>query len=147
MKIILNSDVEKLGKAGDLVNVRAGYARNYLIPREFASVATLKNVRALDHLKRLIADRLRKERQGFDAVAKRINETSITIAVQVGEEGKLFGSVTNKDVAEALAKEGIQVDKRKIHIEDPIKEIGSFTIRVSLHQDITGHLQLHVVKS
>ncbi len=99
MKVILKTDLDKLGKAGDLVEVKAGHARNFLIPRQVAVEATTRNVRVLEHQKRLIADRLRKERQEMEAFAHRINETSITIPVQVGEEGKLFGSVTNKDVA------------------------------------------------
>ncbi len=147
MKVILKSDVDALGKTGELVEVKNGYARNFLIPQDMAVEATTKNVRVLEHQKRLIADRLRKEQKEFEAFAKRINEASITIPVQVGEEGKLFGSVTNKDIAEALAKEGIEVDKRKIRLEDPIKEVGLFTIPIALHHDITAHLKLYVVKA
>ena len=147
MKVILNKDLEHLGNAGDVISVKSGYARNFLIPRQVASEATVKNVRVLEHQKRVIADRVRKERGVFEAIAKKINEASVTIPVNVGEEGKLFGSVTNKDIAEALAKEGIQVDKRKIRLEESIKELGTFTIPISLHQDVTGHLQVHLVKA
>ena len=147
MKVILKSDVNALGKTGELVEVKNGYARNFLIPQDMAVEATTKNVRVLEHQKRLIADSLRKGLKEIEAFAKRINEASITIPVQVGEEGKLFGSVTNKDIAEALAKEGIEVDKRKIRLEDPIKEVGSFTIPIALHHDITAHLKLYVVQS
>jgi large subunit ribosomal protein L9 len=147
MKVILKSDVESLGKAGEVVNVRDGYARNFLIPQDLAAEATTKNVRVLEHQKRLIADKLRKEKLEFEALATRINEASITIPVQVGEEGKLFGSVTNKDIAEALAKEGIEVDKRKIKLDDPIKEVGSFTVPIALHHDVTAHLKLYVVQA
>ena len=146
MKVILKTDQDKLGKAGDLVEVKAGYARNFLIPRQVAIEATTRNVRVLEHQKRLIADRLRKERQEMEAFAHRINETSITIPVQVGEEGKLFGSVTNKDVAEALGREGIEVDKRKVRLDDPIKDVGEYTIPIGLQHDITAHLKLYVVK-
>jgi len=147
MKVILKSDVNALGKTGELVEVKNGYARNFLIPQDMAVEATTKNVRVLEHQKRLIADSLRKGLKEIEAFAKRINEASITIPVQVGEEGKLFGSVTNKDIAEALAKEGIEVDKRKIRLEDPIKEVGSFTIPIALHHDITAHLKLYVVQA
>ncbi len=147
MQVILNTDKDNLGKAGDLINVKAGYARNYLLPQKIASIATVKNVRLLEHQKRVVADRLRKEVSEFEVLAKKINESPITISMQVGEEDKLFGSVTNKDVAEALAREGIQVDKRKVRLEDPIKELGTFTIPISLHREVVGHLQLHVVKS
>lgn len=146
MKVILKSDSDNLGKAGDLVEVKAGYARNYLIPRQVAVKATTKNIGLLEHQKRLIADRLRKERREIEAFAHRINETTVTIPVQVGEEGKLFGSVTNKDVTEALGREGIEVDKRKVRMDDPIKEVGEFTIPISLQHDITAHLKLYVVK-
>ena len=146
MKVILRSDMDHLGKAGDLVNVKAGYARNFLIPQAIAMEATTKNVRVLEHQQRLIADRLRKERQEMDAFAHRINETSITIPMRVGEEGKLFGSVTNKDVAEALSREGILLDKRKIQLDDPIREVGEFSVPISLHHDLTAHLKLYVVK-
>jgi len=147
MKVILKSNVAALGKAGELVEVKDGYARNFLIPQDMAVEATTKNVRVLEHQKRLIADSLRKGLKEIEAFAKRINEASITIPVQVGEEGKLFGSVTNKDIAEALAKEDIEVDKRKIRLEDPIKEVGFFTVPIALHHDITAHLKLYVVKA
>jgi large subunit ribosomal protein L9 len=147
MKVILKSDLDNLGKAGDLVEVKAGYARNFLIPRQVAVEATTKNVGVLEHQKRLIAGRVRKERQEMEAFAHRINETTITIPVQVGEEGKLFGSVTNKDVALALGREGIEVDKRKVRLDDPIKEVGEFTIPISLQHDITAHLKVFVVKA
>ena len=105
----------------------------------------MNNVRTLEHQKRIIADRLRKERKEFEVLAKKISESSITIPVQVGEEGKLFGSVTNKDIAEALSREGFQIDKRKIRLEDPIKEVGSFVIPINLHPDVVAHLPLTVV--
>ena len=146
MKVILNSNTDNLGRAGDVVNVKDGYARNYLIPREIAVEATTRNVKSLEHQKRVIAARFRKEHLKLEAFAHRINEAAITIPMQVGEEGKLFGSVTNKDVAESLAREGIEVDKRKIRLDDPIKELGEYTVPISVHHDITAHLKLFVVK-
>jgi large subunit ribosomal protein L9 len=147
MKVILNTAMDNLGKAGDIVNVKDGYARNFLLPRRIASEATINNVRALEHQKRIIADRLRKERKEFEVLAKKISESSVTIPVQVGEEGKLFGSVTNKDIAEALSREGFHIDKRRIRLEDPIKEVGSFVIPINLHPDVVAHLPLHVVSA
>jgi large subunit ribosomal protein L9 len=147
MKVILNTAMDNLGKAGDIINVKDGYARNYLLPRKIAFEATINNVRALEHQKRIIADRLRKERKEFEGLAQKISESPITIPVQVGEEGKLFGSVTNKDIAEALSREGFQIDKRKIRLEDPIKEVGSFVIPINLHPDVVANLPLHVVSA
>jgi large subunit ribosomal protein L9 len=147
VKVILRTDVEKVGRAGDLLEVKRGFARNFLFPRQLAAEATVHNVRALEHQKRVIADRLRKELKELEAFAQKINGVSVTIPVQVGEEGKLFGSVTNRDIAEALAREGIELDKRKIQLEDPIKEEGLFTVPVSLHREVTAHLKVNVVKS
>lgn len=145
MKVILREDVQSLGNIGDLVNVANGYARNYLIPSNKAVAATTKSVKKLEHEKRLIADRLRKAKKEFEALAGRINETPITIPVQVGEGGKLFGSVTHKDIAEALLKEGIEIDKRKIQMDEPLKEVGQFSIPIQVFHEVTAHLKLTLV--
>jgi large subunit ribosomal protein L9 len=147
MKVILKEDVETLGRMGDLVTVSDGYARNFLIPKKKAVEATTKSVKALEHEKRLIADQARKIKKEFEAVAERINGAAITISVQVGEEGKLFGSVTNKDIAEALSKEGIEIDKRKIQLDDPLKEIGTFTIPVHVYHDVKAHVKLTLTQA
>ena len=147
MKVILREDVETLGKMGDLVNVSDGYARNFLIPQKKAIEATTKNVKTLEHEKRLIADIARKAKKEFEVLAEKINATPITLSVQVGEGGKLFGSVTNKDIAEALSKEGIEIDKRKILLEDPLKETGSFTVPIQLQHEVTAHLKLTLVNA
>ena len=147
MKVILREDVESLGRMGDLVKVSDGYARNFLIPKNKAAEATDKSVKALEHVKRLIADKARKIKKEFEDLAKKINATPITIPVQIGEEGKLFGSVTNKDIAEALSREGIQVDKRRIQLEDPLKEQGEFTISIQVYHDVTAHLKVSLVSA
>lgn len=147
MKIILREDVETLGRMGDVVDVSDGYARNFLIPKKKAVEATTKSVGALEHEKRLIADKSRKAKKAIETLAEKINATPITIPVQVGEGGKLFGSVTNKDIAEALFKEGIEIDKRKIQLEDPLKEVGQFTIPIQLHHDVTAHVKLTLVNA
>ena len=147
MKVILKQDVESLGRMGDLVDVSDGYARNFLIPKSKAIEATVKNVKTLEHEKRVIADQAKKIRQEFEALAEKINSTPVTIPAQVGEEGKLFGSVTNKDIGEALAKEGIEVDKRKIRLEDPLKELGQFTVPIQIHHEVTAHLKVTIVQA
>ncbi len=145
MKIILAADVERLGLMGDLVEVADGYARNYLLPRKMAAIATLKNVKSLEHEKRVIGDRIRKEKFAAEEEAKKISALSITISVKVGEEGKLFGSVTNKDIAEAMAAEGLVVDKRLILLDKPIKEAGTFHVPVKVRHDVSGQVKVEVV--
>jgi len=144
MKLILAADVERLGLMGDLVEVADGYARNYLLPRKMAAVATLKNVKSLEHEKRVIADRIRKEKFAAEEEAKKIGGLSISITVKVGEEGKLFGSVTSKDIAEAMAAQGMVVDKRLILLDKPIKEAGTFQVPVKVRHDVTAQVQVEV---
>jgi len=147
MKVILREDVDTLGRMGDLVNVSDGYARNFLIPKKKAVEATTKNVKVMEHEKRLIGDKARKLKKEFETLAEKINGISITISVQVGDEGKLFGSVTNKDIAEALSKEGIEIDKRKIQLESPLKEVGSFSVPIQVYHDVKAHLKLTLIKA
>lgn len=147
MKVILKEDIESLGRMGDVVEVAPGYARNFLIPKKKALEATAKNLKTIEHQKKLLADQMKREKKEAEALAARINESSITIPVQVGEEEKLFGSVTNKDIGDALAKEGIEVDKHKILLEKPIKELGIFTIPIKLHPEVTANLKVWIVKA
>lgn len=147
MKLILKEDVDKLGRMGDLVNVADGYARNYLLPRNLAAVATTRNINTLEHQKRVIADRIKKEKMAAEEEAKKIGAISVSIQAQVGEEGKLFGSVTSKDIAEAVAAQGFEIDKKKIVLEKPIKEVGSFTVPVKIHHDVTAQIKVEVVKA
>lgn len=147
MKVILKQDVESLGHMGDLVEVSVGYARNFLIPKSKAIEATVKNVKTLEHEKRVIADQGKKIKKEFEALAEKIGATPVTITAQAGEGEKLFGSVTNKDIAEALVREGIEVDKRKILLDDPLKELGQFTVSIQIHHEVTAHLKVTVVKA
>jgi large subunit ribosomal protein L9 len=147
MKLILKEDVDQLGRMGELVDVADGYARNFLLPRKKAAVATTKNVKALEHEKRVIADQMKKEKAGAEALAKKVGELSISIPAQVGEEGKLFGSVTSKDIAEAMAAQGFEIDKRKILLDKPIKELGTFQVPVKVHHDVTAQVKVEVVKA
>lgn len=147
MKVILREDVDKLGRMGDLVNVADGYARNFLLPRNMAALATTKNIKSLEHEKRVIADRVKKEKMAAEEEAKKISAVSVSIPVQVGEEGKLFGSVTSKDIADAIAAQGFEIDKRRIQLEKPIKEIGTFMVPVKVHHDVIAQVKVEVIKS
>jgi large subunit ribosomal protein L9 len=147
MKVILKEDVVNLGHLGDVVEVAPGYARNFLIPKKKALEATDKNLTAIEHQKKLLADQRKRERKEAEELVIRVDNTSITLPVQVGEEDKLFGSVTNKDISEALAKEGIQVDKHNILLEKPIKELGIFSVPIKIHPEVTANLKVWVVKA
>jgi large subunit ribosomal protein L9 len=145
MKVILREDVTNLGGIGEVVSVKEGYARNYLLPNKLAVVANEKNARQIDHQKKLIERH--KIRMTADAkeLAERIQSVSCTIPVLVGEQDKLFGSVTTKDIEEALAQEGLKISRKKIILEEPIKALGVYTVDVRLHPDVVGKLKVWVV--
>ena len=145
MKIILREDVENLGKVGDVVEVKPGYGRNYLIPRAKAVMATLGNIRKIEHDKKVILARQAKLKASATAVARRLAEVEIRIARKVGEQDKLYGSVTALDVAEALAAIGLQIDRRSIQLDEPIKALGDFDVPVKLHSEVVQPVKLHVV--
>ncbi len=145
MQVILREDIDNLGKIGDLVKVAPGYARNFLVPKKKAIEATPKNVHAMDHAKKMVADRLRKLKKEAAADADRIKALAITIKAKAGEEGKLFGSVTSMDIAEAMKAQGVAIDRRKIVLDEPIKRLGEHTITVKLHADVTADFKLTVV--
>ena len=144
MQVILREDVDNLGKIGDLVKVKPGYARNFLVPKKKAIEATPKNLKAMEHAKKMVADRLRTLKKAAAADAENIKALSLVIKAKVGEEGKLFGSVTTMDIAEAAAAQGVKIDKRKIVLEEPIKRVGEFTVAVKLHADVTTDLKVMV---
>ncbi len=145
MQVILREDIDKLGKIGDLVKVADGYARNFLVPNKKAIEATPKNVHAMDHAKKMVSDRLRKLKKEAVAEADTIKALSLTIKAKTGEEGKLFGSVTSMDIAEAAKAQGVVIDKRKLVLEEPIKRLGDYTITVKLHADITADFKVSVI--
>lgn len=147
MQLILREDVEHLGKTGEMVNVADGYGRNFLLPKKKAILATDKNVKALEHERRVIAEKARKLLDAATSLARKIAGVSITVEKQAGEEDKLFGSVTSMDIHDALVKEGIDVDKKRIHLDEPIKRLGEFAIPVRLEQGVTAELKLFVVKA
>ncbi len=146
MQVILLEDIPSLGKMGDLVKVSDGYGRNYLIPKKKAIFATEKNVKALQHEKALVQQRLNKMKKDAMKIAQEIEALSCTIARKVGESGKLFGSVTSMDIEAYLKDKGFEIDRKKIHLEEPIKNIGMFNVAIKLQPDITANLKVWVVE-
>ena len=145
MQVILREDVDNLGKIGDLVKVKDGYARNFLVPAKKAIEATPKNVKAMEHAKKMVSDRIRTLKKSASADADRIKSLAVTIKAKVGEEGKLFGSVTTMDIADAMQAQGVAIDKRKIMLEEPIKRTGDYTVPVKLHTDVVADLKVSVI--
>jgi large subunit ribosomal protein L9 len=146
MKVILKEHVDGVGHLGDLLDVSDGYARNYLLPRGKALEANPRNVKALEHAKRVMAEKARKEKLEIETLAKKMSAVRLTMTAQVGKDNKLFGSVTAKDIAEAMAAHGFEVDRRKIQLAQPIKEIGTFTVPIKLHRDVTASVSVVVAK-
>lgn len=145
MQVILREDIEKLGKIGDLVKVSDGYARNFLVPKKKAIEATPKNLNAMNHAKKMVADRIRKVKKEASAEAEKIKGLAVVIKAKAGEEGKLFGAVTSMDIAEAMKAQGVAIDKRKITLEEPIKRLGDFTVSIKLHTDVAADIKVSVV--
>jgi large subunit ribosomal protein L9 len=146
MKVILQENVEGVGHLGDLLDVSNGFARNYLLPRKKALEANPRNMKAVEHAKRIMAEKARKEKMEIEAFAKRVSAVSLTITAQVGKDDKLFGSVTSKDIAEGLAEQGFTVDRRKIQLQQPIKELGTHAIPIKLHREVTASVSVQVVR-
>ncbi len=144
-KVILREDVENLGDAGELVSVRRGYARNYLIPQGKAIPATASSLRELEHHRRVIQEKQARERRSLDAQRAHIETLEVEITAQAGEEGKLFGSVTSREIAEHLAGKGIEIDRRKIVLDEPIKQVGEHSVNVRLHREVVASLKVKVV--
>ncbi len=147
MKVILIQEVPHLGQPGDQVDVARGYARNFLIPRKLAVEASSSNLRALAQFKTQAQQREERLRQEAEAVAERIQGLTVTIARPAGEQDRLFGSVTSSDIADALAQQGITLDRKKITLEGPIKALGTFAVPVRLHRDTVAEIQVHVVSA
>src|SRR5512136_686060 len=147
MKVILKENIDTLGHIGDIVKVAPGYARNYLIPKGLAIEATMKNAKALDHVKRQMEYKKNKLLEQVKALAARIEAISLTLAHQAGEEGKLFGAVTNMELAEQLNAQGIEIDRKKIVLAEPIKHVGEFTATVKLHPEVSANLKVNITKA
>ncbi len=144
MKLILREDVDNLGKGGEVVDVKPGYGRNFLLPRGLAVVANPKNVREIEHQKKIADAKAAKAKASAEAVAKRLSDTPVVLKRKVGEQDKLYGSVTALDVAEALAARGLQIDRRNIDLADPIKTVGDFEVPVKLHREVVGKAKVKV---
>ena len=145
MKVILREDVQGLGKSGDVVEVREGHGRNFLLPRKLAVLANEKNINQLDHDRKVITTRQAKLKAAAGDVAALLAKTDVKISRKVGDQDKLFGSVTALDIAEALIAKGLKVDRRQIQLVEPIKTVGTFEIDVKLHHDVVGKLKVQVV--
>lgn len=146
MKIILRKNYDQLGKIGDLVEVKDGFARNYLLPRQIAYIATKGNTRALEEEKLQAVKKEAKELEAAKLLATVLEKISITIPVKVGEEDKLFGSVTNQMIADAIKEKGYDIDKRKIEIDEPIKALGIYDVAVKLHHEVSTVIKTWVVR-
>ena len=145
MKVILREDVEKLGKAGDVVKVADGFGRNYLIPRQLAVLADVRNLKALEHDRRVIEARVKKSRKSAESLASRLSAVSVTLPAKAGEEGKLFGAITSRDIAEALEKAGVPVDRKNVLLHDPIKQLGDYKVKIKAGTDLHPEISVSVV--
>jgi len=144
VQVILKQDVDKIGRAGELVRVKPGFARNFLFPRGLAIEANPKNLKVLEHTKRVIAVKAEHDKKAAEAVAAKVEGTAIRIQARAGEDGKLFGSVTNIDVERLLSEKGIEVDRRKIALAEPIKQLGIFPIEIQVGRGVKATVQLTV---
>ena len=144
MEIILQEEVANLGQIGDIVKVRDGYARNYLLPRGLAVQANRRNVRVLEHHKRLVAAKKERVQRQAQTLLDQLSALSLTIPAKAGEEGRLFGSVTNIDLEAALKEQGLTLDRRKILLDEPIKQLGSYEVPVNLGGALRANIKLEV---
>lgn len=144
VQVVLTEDLPNLGNSGDLVKVKPGFARNFLIPRGLAALATKDNVKRIEHEKRVAQARAQKQRAVSQQVADKLSGVKVTIAAQVGEESKLYGSITTRDIEEALAKQGFEIDRRKI-ITEPIKELGAHKVSIKIASGIDAVIDVEVV--
>lgn len=144
IQVILREDVVKLGDAGDLVSVKPGYARNYLVPKGMAMLATAARVNEVEHQKRVISEKLAKELGDLNSVKAKLDGMNLEFTAQAGEEGKLFGSVTAQHLADRLAETGLDVDRRKIVLDEPIKTLGTHTVAIRLRSDVVAEFTVNV---
>lgn len=146
MKVILQETLDGVGHLGDLINVADGFARNYLLPRGKAVEANSRSIKAFEHAKRVTAEKAKKEKLEIETHAKKLSAVSLTIEAQAGKDDKMFGSVTSKDIAEGLAAQGFTVDRRKIQLAHPIKELGTVTVPIKMPRDVMAAVTVNVVK-
>lgn len=146
MKIILREDVQNLGQPGDVVEVKNGYARNYLIPRQFALQATPQNLKIFELENKRLEMKRTKDRRDAEGLAEQLKSVSLTATVAVGEEDKVFGSVTTQNIAELLAAKGFEIDRRRIHLNEPLKALGVYEVPIKLHSEVEVPIKVWVVK-
>jgi large subunit ribosomal protein L9 len=146
MKVILRQNHESLGQIGDLVEVKEGFARNFLIPRKIAYVALKGNIKALEEEKKIFLKKKQHEISTAENLAAELEKVSVSIPVQVGEEDKIFGSVTTQMIADSLKEKGFEIDKRKIEIEEPIKSLGIYSISIKVHANVNAKIKVWVVR-
>ncbi len=144
MRIILVKDFESLGFEGDAMDVARGYARNYLIPKGIAVEATHSNLKALEMKKAKIMARRMKDKEDAETVKERISQVTLRVKQKAGAEGKLYGSVTTRDIAELLEEQGVEIDRRKIILEEPIRALGEFDVAIKIHPEVTANVKLLV---
>ncbi len=147
MQVILKEEIPNLGQMGELVAVKPGYGRNYLIPKGLAVEATPRNIKRLEHERRNIERRKEKLLAEARSIADRLRDMSITIAKKTTDEDRLYGSVTNREIADVLSSEGINIDRRKIVIDEPIRSLGVFKVKVKLNAELDGEVKVWVVKA
>lgn len=146
MKVILQETMDGVGHLGDLLDVRDGFARNFLLPRKKAVLANSRSIKAFEHVKRVAAEKAKKEKLEIEVHAKNVSAVTLTIEAQVGKDDKMFGSVTSKDLAEALAAQGFTIDRRKIQLAQPIKELGTVTVPIKMPREVTATVTVRVIK-
>ena len=144
VKVILRESIPSLGEAGEVISVKPGHAHNYLIPQGKAALATEGNVREIEHQKRVVAERVAREVKALGVEKSRLESLRLEVKANVGEEGKLFGSVTAAQIADLIEAQGVKLDRRKIQLEEPIKEIGEHSVPVRLHKDVVANLKVRV---
>lgn len=144
-EIILKESVEHLGEAGDVVDVKPGYARNYLLPQGMAIRATEGNLRQLKEKRRHRERAAAREREVADELARRLQDLSLTFDVQAGEDGQLYGSVTNRDIARMAAEQGVEIEPEDIRLDEPVKELGVYSVTIDLHEDVQPEVKIWVV--
>jgi len=145
MEVILKEDIANVGKIGEVVRVRDGYARNYLLPRGLVLMANQKNLKTFEHQKKLVADQKQKVMRQAQGAADQLASVALVFSMKAGEEGRLFGSVTNMQIEKALKAKGLNVDRRKIHLDEAIKTVGDYEVPVRLAADLTVLLKISVV--
>jgi large subunit ribosomal protein L9 len=144
MEVILKEDVEKLGHRGDIVKVAEGFGRNFLLPRKLAIEASKANKAVIEQMKAAAVRKSAKEKTSSEALAQQLNDVQLTFERKTGEKDHLFGSVTSSDIATALEAKGFKIDRRKVHLDDPLKSLGEFHVPVKLHREVTAHVKVTV---